>query len=496
MGKRQQNTSDQNYSLNKLMSNFIGVFKDEFFWFTDNSGKTYFSENLFDVTGYSSDEINSLQEIIFKDDLIDYKRALSALENNSPKDEISFESRIVHKDKKIIWLSLSLKVFRDENSKINRCVGRAIDISQKKIRESELEDENENLKKQNFAKNKFLNLLSHDLKSPFTSILGFTEILMKENSLSESERDEYLSYIYDSSEKLLKLINYLLDWSKLQSGKLQIDTERISVQGLVYNSVSSLTGTAVRKDVDIKVDIDNSLNARGDERLLGIVMTNLLNNAIKYSQSNSNIYVKAESFNEDFIEFTVKDDGVGIPENHKNKMFKIESMFSTEGTKGERGTGFGLTFSKEIIERHGGELWFYSEEGNGSEFHFTIPSSSESILIVELEHGLREFMVKTIKKEYPGKTILTKTVNELLDNSGRISPSVIILSHENPLINGAQLIETLFKNSKHSGLKIIVIVEEITGELENVYKEFGEAVFVPKLDARKQFAVALQQVIS
>ncbi len=496
MGKPQQNNSGHSNSLDKLMQNFVGVFKDQFFWFTDNSGETYFSENLFDVTGYLTDEINSLQEIIYKEDIIDYKRTLSVLENNLSKDEIFFESRIVNKDKKIIWVDINLKIFRDDNDKINRRVGRAIDISEKKSKETRIENENENLRQQNSAKNKFLNLLSHDLKSPFTSILGFTEILMKEASLSESERDEYLSYIYDSSNKLLKLINYLLDWSKLQSGKLQIDSDHISVQGLVYNSVSSLTGTAVRKDIDIKVDIDNLLNIRGDERLLGIVMTNLLSNAIKYSQSKSSVYVKAAPFNENFIEFIVKDEGVGIPDKQKIKMFKIESMFSTEGTNGERGTGFGLTFSKEIIEKHGGELWFYSEEGKGSEFHFTIPSSLESILVVELEHSLRESVIKILKKEYSEKNIITQTVNEVINNAGKIYPSIIILSHENPLINGAQLIATLFKSSNHSGLKIIVIVEEVNEELENIYKEFGGAVLVKKSNAKKQFAEALLQVIS
>jgi len=495
MGKDQQNNSGHNRSLDKIIQNFIGVFKDQFFWLTDNSGKTYFSENLFDVTGYLSDEINSLQEIVLKADLIDYERTVSAFENNLSKDEISFESRIVNKDKKIIWIDINLKTFRDESGKINRSVGRAIDISEKKSKETRLEDENENLRQQNSAKNKFLNLLSHDLKSPFTSILGFTEILMKEASLSESEKDEYLSYIYDSSGKLLKLINYLLDWSKLQSGKLQIDSDRISVQGLVYNSVSSLTGTAVRKDIDIKVDIDNSLNIRGDERLLGIVMMNLLSNAIKYSQSKSNVYVKAAPFNENFIEFSVKDDGVGIPDKQKIKMFKIESMFSTEGTNGERGTGFGLTFAKEIIEKHGGELWFYSEEGSGSEFHFTIPSSPESILLVELEDSLRESVIKILKKEYPEKTIITQTVNEVIDNAGTLFPSVIILSHENALINGAQLIGTLFKNRNHSALKIIVISEEITEDLENIYREFGDAILVKKSNAKKQLAEDLKQLI-
>lgn len=496
MGQHQKNNSIHSNSLDKLMQNFIGVFKDEFFWFTDNSGKTYFSENLYDVTGYLTDEINSLQEIIYKEDLIGFERTMSEVENSLLEDEISFESRIVNKDKKIIWASISLKIFRNENGKVNRYVGRVIDISGKKTRESKLEKENESLKRLNIAKNEFFNLLSHDLKSPFTSILGFAEILMREASLSESERNEYLSYISDSSEKLLKLIDYLLDWSKLQSGKLQIDAVQIGVQSLVYNSVSSLTGAAVRKDIDIKVDIDNSLKVKGDERLLGIVITNLLSNAIKYSQSNSNIYVKAVPFNESFIEFVVRDEGVGIPGKNKTKMFKIESMFSTEGTKGERGTGFGLTFSREIIEKHGGELWFYSEEGIGSEFHFTIPASLESILIVGLENGLRESIIKILKKEYSGRTVIVQSINELIDKAVNISPAVVILSHENPLISGVQLIETIFKKSNNSDLKIIVVVEEITGDLENVYNQLGEAILVKRSNAKKQLAEVLLQVIS
>ena len=225
-------------------------------------------------------------------------------------------------------------------------------------------------------------------------------------------------------------------------------------------------------------------------------MTNLLNNAIKYSQSNSNIYVKVLPFNKNFIEFIVKDEGEGISEKNKVKMFKIENMFSTDGTRGEKGTGFGLTFSKEIIEKHGGELWLYSEKGNGSEFHFTIPFLPESILIVELENGLEEFIIKILKKEYPDKTIITQTVNKLIDNPDNISPSVIILSHENPLINGVQLIENLFKKSNRSGLKIIVIVEEITGDLENTYKELGDAVLVKKSDAKKRLSELLLQAIS
>lgn len=500
MGKNQKSNPSQIYkvdSFNKLTGSFISLFKDEFFYFFDNSGEMYFSDNFFEVTGFNTSELKSIREIVFEEDISSYKKVLFEFENDYLKDELNLEYRVVRKDEKLVWVNESLKVFRDENGKITKSVGRVIDVSERKLLEDEIEKDNKKLRKQNYSKDRFLNLLSHDLKSPFTSILGFTEILMKETSLEESERNEYLSYIYDSSERLLQLINYLLDWSKLQTGKLQIASERINVQGLVYNSVSSLTGTAVRKNVDIKTDLDNSLYVLGDERLLSIVITNLLNNAIKFSHGDSIVNIKVTSFNNDFVEFIVKDGGVGISDKDQVKMFKIDNMFSTEGTKGERGTGFGLTFSKEIVEKHGGELWLYSEENKGSEFHFTIPSSPNTILIVETEPSIKNTLAKILPKEYPDrKIIVANNVYEAVNIVGNILPSVIITSHETPLMNGVQLVETLVKGDENSGLKIIIVVEEITKELENTYKKFGDTVLVQKSNAEEQLHEALRRVVT
>lgn len=485
MGKIQKGNSD-----------VVDFFKDQFFWLSDNSGEVRFSDNLIEVTGYTITEVKSLQEIISSDDIENYKKALLELENDKTKSEINLEYRIIRKDKKIIWVNESLKVFRNEKGKITESVGRVTDISERKLRENRTEDDNKKLRRENYSKDRFLNLLSHDLKSPFTSILGFTEILMSEDSLEETERNEYLSYIYESSKKLLQLINYLLDWSKLQTGRLQVDSERINVQGLVYNSVSSLTGMAVRKNIDIKVDLDNSLHILGDERLLNIVITNLLSNAIKFSYSDSSVIVKIASFNSNFIEFVVKDEGVGIPDLDKVKMFKIDSMFSTEGTKGEKGTGFGLTFSKEIVEKHNGELWFYSEEGNGSEFHFTIPASPDTILIVETEVGLRNTFVKMLEQAYPDrKVVAAENAYEAINNIGNILPSVVITSHETPLMNGVQLMETLLKDNVNSEIKIIVLVGDVTAELENAYEKFGGAVLIQRSKAKEQLPNVLNRIV-
>jgi CheY-like chemotaxis protein/anti-sigma regulatory factor (Ser/Thr protein kinase) len=320
---------------------------------------------------------------------------------------------------------------------------------------------------------------------------------MKESALTEAERSEYLSYIYSSSEKLLQLINYLLDWSKLQSGKLKINARRLRIQELVYNCVSSLTGTAVRKNIEIKVEIGSTVKIFGDERLLNIAITNLISNAIKYSEKDSKVYIKVSRFNDSFAEFIVKDEGIGIPEEIKRKMFRIEKMFSTPGTVGERGTGLGLTLSKEIVERHGGDFWFYSEEGNGSEFHITLPVSSNIILIVEPDSDRRKSLVTSLEKESHNLRIISfANPYEAINNMDKIFPSVVITSHEMPLMNGAQFIETIVERKNRAELKIIILTDSVNEELKNIYGKLGDAVFLSKSVTAKKLSEAVHDLVS
>jgi len=375
MAKSNLNSPNQAEELNsKKLQDFISVFNDEFFWFKDDSGNVNYSSNFPNVTGYSPDEINSISEIIIDDDKASYNKTFIEQQTNS-RESFEIEYRVLTKEGKVKWLNESVKIFYNNFGEVLRMIGRVTDISRVKLNEIHLKENNAELKKQNSAKDSFFNLLSHDLKSPFTSILGFTEVLIRESEISISERNEYLSYIHSSSEKLLRFINNLLDWSKLQTGKLKIDPKRIDLQLLVYNCVSSLTAVAVRKKIGIKVDVDSKLRVDGDERLLNIVITNLISNAIKFSTYESKVFIKASQFNDDLAELIVKDEGAGIPDSNKIRMFKIESMFSTQDTNGEKGTGFGLTLSKEIIKRHSGNIWFNSEVGKGSEFHITLPLS-------------------------------------------------------------------------------------------------------------------------
>ncbi len=480
---------------NKQFQNFINEFEDEFFWLKDNLGQIYFSDNISKVTGHIPVELKSLEELIYEEDLSLYRKSVNNAFNNL-KTEVYIEFRVITKENKRKWLKENIKIFYDENDKVEKTIGKVTDITREKTAEINLTLVNSELKDQNIAKDSFLNLLSHDLRSPFTSILGFTEILLKEPSLSESERAEYLTHINSSSEKLLHLINYLLDWSRLKSGKLKIENQKINLQSLVYNCVSSLTGAAVRKNIEIKVKGDKSIKILGDERLLNIVISNLINNSIKFSRGDSEIHIKTEKFNDELAELVVVDNGIGIPDENKIKLFKIEKMFSSMGTGGEKGTGFGLILSKEIIGKHGGELWFYSEEGKGSEFHITIPSSPEVFLIVESNPENLNMLSSIVKNNFVDyKIIAAKDSYSAINLSDGLNLIIIVLSHEIPLMSGDRVLETICGDKDHAEVKAIVLYDSITAELKNNYNKFGKIIFLEKKSLEDQLIKAVNDLL-
>ena len=350
-----------------------------------------------------------------------------------------------------------------------------------KKKKDETKEKIEALQKANEAKDKFISILSHDLRAPFTSILGFSEILINEPLLPNSEKLEYLNYIHEASENQLHLINYLLDWSRLQTGRMKFNPKKLNAQALIYNCVSSLTGNAIRKNIDINVETDEDIFVQADERLLMQVITNLVSNAIKFSPPNKQINISAKHFNIDLAEFVVKDEGVGISDINKEKLFKIDKMFTTEGTKGEKGTGLGLSLVKEIIEKHGGNLWFYSEQDKGSEFHFTIPSSRETILLVTNKLDEKKQIESVVKQNFSNYQLQImddgySAYSSLMQNP----PSLVITQHNLPLMDAVQLVKLIRKEERGSRLPIIVIVENLNEEIKSQYKEFSVTSFIKK----------------
>jgi len=255
---------------------------------------------------------------------------------------------------------------------------------------------------------------------------------------------------------------------------LKIEPQRTSVQHLVFNSVSSLTGDAIRKSIDIKVTVSDNLYVEVDERLLTQTVTNLLGNAIKFSPEETSVTITANLFNEKFSEIIIKDEGVGISDANKEKIFNAGQIFSTDGTKGEKGTGLGLALAKEIIEKHSGEIWFYSTPGKGSEFHITVPSSANTILLVKNNKEKREEYLNLLRNKFPLYQIIgaDNGYNALGIILSQM-PFLIITEYDMPLMNGVQLVKSIKRKDKSLNIPVFILVNEPLDENRKIYSDLG-----------------------
>jgi len=465
----------------KSWEEIINKFEDEFYWtlvVTKKGDEVFFTDNVESVTGFLPAEINKLPNgflnLICSEDLPDYKKFLDKFTINPRKKEDQFEYRILSKAKNEIWINESIKVQRDKSGNITQWFGHVSNITEVRTNLLKLENRIDELNQLNSSKDNFISVLSHDLRAPFTSILGFSDILANESSLSEKDKVEYLKYINDSSYNQLQLINYLLDWSRLQTGRLKIERHRLHAKSIAFNCISALTGAAMRKNITIKVDIPDTIYIDADERLFSHVITSLISNSIKYSREDSSVDVTANIFNDDLVEFIVRDEGIGISELNKVKLFNIGKTFSTEGTKSERGTGLGLALSKQIVEKHNGQIWFYTTEGVGSEFHCTVPASAITILLVQPDQIERIELIKNIKEQFPSAHIICcENGYEALGLIIKHSPSLVIIDHDMPLMNGIQFAHSVWKENKNYKIPIIALVESSSESLKESYMEIG-----------------------
>ncbi len=237
----------------------------------------------------------------------------------------------------------------------------------------QLKVKNAELAQLNATKDKFFSIIAHDLKSPFSSLMGFAEMLcLHAESKNTKEVIDYSQVIHNSTKRLLGLVENLLQWSRTQLGTTEYKPMHIDVSIQSQNIVSLLRLSAEEKDIVISPKIEKDLVAWADQNLFSTVLRNLISNAIKFSRVGSVIYVVASKKN-GMIEVAVSDSGVGIRQENVEKLFQVDSNFTTKGTFNEKGTGIGLVLCKEFVEINKGSIWAESELEKGSTFTFTLP---------------------------------------------------------------------------------------------------------------------------
>jgi signal transduction histidine kinase len=239
-----------------------------------------------------------------------------------------------------------------------------------KISEEKVKESNKELEKQVATKNKFFSIISHDLRNPLSILVGFTELLLSNHKkYSEEEKLKMYQTIHNSSEKTYKLLDNLLSWARTQTNNIPINPVKFDMKAVIDESISIVNPGL--KEIEIHKDYD-SIMVYADIDMVHTIVRNLLSNAVKYTRRGGKITVWGR-YEDNFVNVSVIDNGVGIPAQKLPVLFQIDKAFSTKGTEKESGTGLGLILCAEFAAQNKGAISVESEEGKGSKFTVTLP---------------------------------------------------------------------------------------------------------------------------
>ena len=232
----------------------------------------------------------------------------------------------------------------------------------------------EELQLANRTKDKFFSIIGHDLRSPFSTLIGFSEYLMDDYAkMDDAAKQDIIGDILSISKRSYQLFENLLAWSKSQSGSMPCNFEKVDLCQLLDEHLVILQKKAKEKEIDLVCDVPENMLVNADVQMILTVIRNLISNAIKFTPRNGEIKVSAVPAGDGFIQTTISDSGVGIPDEVKKRLFLVGEHVSTMGTEQEQGSGLGLMLCAEFVKKHQGEIWIDSEPGKGSRFHFTMP---------------------------------------------------------------------------------------------------------------------------
>lgn len=297
---------------------------------------------------------------------------------------VSEATRSYFQDKKLEEQNTILQQVNQQLERLNATLElqvqeRTAELEAQKI---ELKQKNAQLHELNASKDKFFAIISHDLKSPFHALLGYSQLL--EETIETATKDEIISDIrklQKIAERLYALLENLLTWSTIQRGIIKYHFEEIELGQVVESNLELFTPKAEQKQIILKNSITKGLLAYADSNMVNTILRNLISNALKFTPTGGIIEISTQSNNDTYVEITVSDSGIGIKPEDISKLFRIDIQHTDTGTDGEQGTGLGLNLCKELVEKNGGTIWLESKVGKGTNFKFTLPKVSTGIVL-------------------------------------------------------------------------------------------------------------------
>lgn len=285
----------------------------------------------------------------------------------TPEDSIcEGEFQLESADGKEMWMHWLIRALVNSKGRIFEYQYVGVDIT--KVKQTE-----DKLKRLNNTKDKLFSIIAHDVKNPFNAVLGFSSLLKNNMEYySQEQVKEYVGRILSASENVYKILDDLLVWAKTQLGQITVIKSEIRLNSIVVEAIDSFSIHAKEKGIKIINEVDNATYVSADHEMIRFVVRNLLHNGIKFTKEEG--CVKFTSYSNGKYEILiVKDDGIGIKGDKLKNLFDLSGFVETSGTAKEKGSGLGLTLSKDLIEKNGGKIEVTSVEGMGSEFKIFLP---------------------------------------------------------------------------------------------------------------------------
>ncbi|MEL6194944.1 MAG: response regulator, partial [Bacteroidota bacterium] len=429
------------------------------------------------LTGYSPEEVLGKTPRLLqgsgsdREELKRLKKALQAWES------VEIEIINYRKDGSEFWANFIITPIADETGWYTHWVSILRDVSSRKKGEFDLIRAKEQALASSVAKTEFLSTMSHEIRTPLNAIIGMTSLL-SDTELND-EQEQFLATIRTGGESLLSVINDILDYSKIESGNLELEKVAFDVIEPIEETLDLLSNKAFKKGLELLYLAEESVpvTVNADITRIRQVLVNLVGNAIKFT-STGEILVKVNEVERNgkisTLHFSVSDTGIGIPEEKIAKLFKSFSQVDASTTRKYGGTGLGLAISKKLVELHGGRIWVESEMGKGSTFHFTVQAEISQNSKASLAHAPMNFSGKTVwilddnhtnlfilEKQLTsvGLTIQTFSNPLLLLEAvtKEVLPDLAILDMHMPEMDGGKVATRIRKNSKASKLPLMLL---------------------------------------
>lgn len=361
------------------------------------------SHNQYSETIIDFEKINEISEIFTLDFRRPFRKKLNNLINSSGESITTFEGKAENKSGRVFPIEAALIkfsisnsinyaiIFNDVTDKIESNLEienliQEMQISKEIIEQnaneqlilnSKLYEQQEELEQLNASKDRFFSIIAHDLKNPFQTLIGYSEVLYKDiKELEKDEIEEFARNLHTSANHLFKLLENLLHWSRIQRNAVQFNPEPEDIYLIAEQNIDISTYSAKEKGINLINKIKEQTYVFADVNMLNTIIRNLLSNAIKFTPTGGNIIIDSVNQSKN-VDFLITDSGVGMNQETLDKLFRIDSHHTTPGTNQEEGTGLGLILCYDLVKKNNGNITVDSEIGKGTTFTVTLPKPKE-----------------------------------------------------------------------------------------------------------------------